>query len=183
MSPVPIILSVGPLLASKTRGFISPRDLLAPLLMCPQFHGQRLRRAGRSRGMIFLHGAPGPYWPAWPIRNRLRQPFLDHLRSRCSAERANEGFGPADRRRGGRRRHSPVLGVITDAFGSQGRRHHRTERRMALSGFPHRRNQCPFEESLTSGISPTTLNGCIRWMHPFLLHKNSRTFRYGVGKR
>ena len=99
--------------------------------------------------------------------------------SRLAEMSGKRGFGPADRRRGGRRRHSPGAGRHHRRLRVAGCRHHRTERRMALSGFPHRRNQCPFEESLTPGISPTTLNGCIQRMHPFLLHKNSRIFRYG----
>ena len=132
-------------------------------------------------GMIFLHGLWSRPGLRGRIRNWLRQPFLDHLLDLDAARsRAGKrGFGPADRRRGGRRRHSPGAGRHHRRLRVAGCRHHRTERRMALSGFPHRRNQCPFEESLTPGISPTTLNGCIQRMHPFLLHKNSRIFRYG----
>ena len=143
--------------------------------------GQRLRRAGRSRGHDLPPRALVHTGLRGRIRNRLRQPFLDHLLDLDAARsRAGKrGFGPADRRRGGRRRHSPGAGRHHRRLRVAGCRHHRTERRMALSGFPHRRNQCPFEESLTPGIFPITLNGCIRWMHPFLLHKNSRTFRYG----
>ena len=88
----------------------------------------------------------------------LRQPFLDHLLDLDAARsRTGErGLGPADRRRGRRRRHSAGAGRHYRRVRVAGRRHHRPEHRMALPGVPHRRDQRPLEESLTPGISPTT---------------------------
>jgi len=125
-------------------------------------------------GMIFFHGL----WAVLRrrIRSRLRQSVLDHLLDLDAARsRTGErGLGPADRRRGGRRRHSADTGRHHRLVRVAGRRHHRPEHRMVLHGIPHRRDQRPFEESLTAGNLPVTTKGRIRRMRPFFCEGRQR---------
>lgn len=134
-------------------------------------------------GMIFLHGL-------WAIlacvavfgigyANLFSIIFSISMRAFPSGKRC---FGPADRRRGGGAVIPPGAGRHHRRLRVAGCRHHRTERRMALSGFPHWRNQCPFEESLTPGISPTTLNGASAGCIRFCFIKTPAPFGTGVVK-